>query len=68
MTYSLTTQGERAQHCWSSRKVIIINAGLDSARISIADADNKLGAIRGLVWAIVFELSIAILIFLCLEL
>jgi hypothetical protein len=68
MVYELTEQGEPARHWWSSSKVVCIKGDLDSARISIADADDNFAATRWWVWTIVFKLSLAIAIFLCWQL
>jgi hypothetical protein len=68
MIHELTPQGEPARHWWSSGAAVYINGGLESAHIRIADDDDGLGAIRGLVWAAVFQVGLAIAVFLCWQL
>jgi hypothetical protein len=64
MVYELTPQREPGRHWWSPKIVSFTNGGRDEAHIRIDDDDDDLGAIRGLVWAVVVELDLAIADFL----
>jgi hypothetical protein len=59
VVYDLTSQGDSAQHRCSSWKVVRTSGDSDPERVRIAVADDNLGAFRGLVWVILFELVVA---------
>jgi hypothetical protein len=68
MVNEVSSEGEPARNWWSSSKVICVKGDLESPRISIADADDRLRAFRGVVWAIAFQLALAGSLVLCWQL
>jgi hypothetical protein len=69
MIHELTPQGEPEWHRWPSDKATCTDSGLKAyTPIRSCEAHNGLGAIQGLVWALVFELGLGLALFLCWEL
>jgi hypothetical protein len=67
MIYELTPQEEPEWHRWPSEKATCTDNGSKPTKpIRSCKAHDGLGAIQGLMWALVFELGIALAAFLLL--
>jgi hypothetical protein len=64
--YELTPQEEAERHRWPSNRVTCTDAALRPAKpIRSCKARDDLGAVQGLVWAVVFELGLGLALYLC---
>jgi hypothetical protein len=65
MVYELSAEGGPIPHWWASREVVCFSRDRQSACSGTADADDKHSAARGMLWGFLFELGLAIPVFLC---